>query len=451
MLKLFNTLSRKIEEFKPISPPKVGMYTCGPTVYDYMHIGNLRTFILADILYRVLKANEYEVKHVQNITDIDDKIIVRAKERNISIKELADEFTKYFLEDIKNLNIISPNVQPKATEHVEKMVKFIEELIKKGLAYTEKDGSVYFDISKFPSYGKLSGLQGETLRTGTRILSDTYEKENVQDFALWKAVGADEVGWDSPWGKGRPGWHIECSVMSEEYLGGGEQSRTIDIHVGGVDLMFPHHENEIAQCEGKSGKPFVKYFIHGEHLLVDGQKMSKSLNNFFRLKDLEDKKLDPLAFRYLVLTAHYRDKINFTWESLQAAQNALNNLREIIRDWSHFAEASWDDNYYHKFMDAINNDLNMPQAIAVLWEVVKSNEPTENKAASLLKMDQILGLNLEDYLGKPLEISKEIMELVEKRETARKSRDFKKSDEIRKEIKKLGYEIEDTPNGPKIK
>lgn len=448
-LRLYNTLSRKVEEFKPIKPPHVGMYTCGPTVYDYMHIGNLRTFILSDILVRVLKANRYDVQHVQNITDIDDKIIARAKERNISIRQLADEFTKYFLEDIKKLNILSPNIQPKATEHIAKMIKFIEELIKKGLAYQEKDGSVYFDISKFPGYGKLSGLKGRALQTGTRILSDNYEKDNVQDFALWKATGPDEVGWDSPWSWGRPGWHIECSVMSEEYLGSGEQDRTIDIHVGGIDLQFPHHENEIAQSEGKSGKAFVKYFIHGEHLLVDGQKMSKSLNNFFRLKDLEDKGFDLLAFRYLVLTAHYRDKLNFTWESLRAAQNALNNLHDLVREYDNPQIRCAE--YEQKFMEAVSNDLNIPQALAILWDMVKSDYPTSAKAETLLKMDEILGLDLDKYLGKPLDIPDEVMQLVEKRENFRKSGDFKKSDDLRKEIKKMGYEIEDTPFGPRLK
>jgi len=451
MLKIYNTLSQKIEEFKPLNPPYVGMYTCGPTVYDYMHIGNLRTFIFSDILRRVLQINGFEVKAVQNITDIDDKIIKRAKERNISIKDLADEYTKYFLEDINKLNILAVNVAPKATEHVSKMIKYIEVLIDKGLAYEESDGSVYFDISKFKDYGKLSQVEKRKLKTGTRILSDEYSKDNIQDFALWKSAEKDEVGWDSPWGWGIPGWHIECSVMSQEYLGD-----TFDIHAGGIDLMFPHHENEIAQSQGKTGKPFVNYFLHGEHILVDNKKMSKSLKNFYTLRDLEEKGIDPLVLRYLYLTAHYRDKLNFTWESLQAAQNALNNLREEIRGWETENGPSGQSNldvgqFWQRFLEVANNDLNMPQAVGVLHDLIRSDYPTASKARTILEMDKILGLGLEDYVGKPIEVPDEIKKLVEKREHVRSSGDFKNSDKLRKEIKKLGYEVEDTPEGPRIK
>lgn len=460
-MKLYNTLSRRVEEFSPLTPPKVGMYTCGPTVYDYMHIGNLRTFIFSDILRRVLEANEYEVMSVQNITDIDDKIIKRAKEKGITIDELSKEYTKYFLEDIYRLNILPVNVAPKATEHVGKMIKYIEALLEKGLAYVEKDGSVYFDISKFLDYGKLSQIEKRELKTGTRILSDEYSKDNVQDFALWKSAGRDKVGWDSPWGWGTPGWHIECSVMSQEYLGD-----TFDIHAGGIDLIFPHHENEIAQSEGKTGKRFVNFFVHGEHILVDNAKMSKSLKNFYTLKDLEEREFDFLALRYLYLTAHYRDKLNFTWKSMEAAQNALNNLREEIRGWPSFAEASEGEDtknrlseqaveaksqFWQRFLQAANNDLNMPQAVGVLWDMIKSDTPTSSKAATILEMDKILGLGLDQYLGKPIEVPGEVMKLVHKREQLRKSGDFKDSDKLRHEIKKLGFEVEDTPQGPKLK
>ncbi|MBI2022057.1 cysteine--tRNA ligase [Candidatus Daviesbacteria bacterium] len=445
MLKLFNSLTRKVEQFKPIKRGQVGMYTCGPTVYDYMHIGNLRTFIMADILYRTLKLAGFEVKYVQNITDIDDKIIARAEERQITIKDLADEFTKYFLEDISKLNIIFSDVQPKATEHIGEMIKYIQKLLDKGLAYVEKDGSVYFDISKFPDYGKLSQIEKRELKSGTRTLSDNYTKDDVSDFALWKVVESEEVGWDSPWGKGRPGWHIECSVMSQKYLG-----ETFDIHGGGIDLLFPHHENEIAQSEGKTGKTFVNFFVHGEHLLVDGQKMSKSLNNFFRLKDLEDKGFEALSYRYLVLTAHYRDKLNFTWQSLEAAQNALNNLREDIRDWDQPKIGC--AGFEQDFMEAVNNDLNTPKALAVLWEMVKSGQyPTSAKSASILKMDQVLGLGLEEYIGKKVIIPKEVQDLVNQRELAREKKDFKRADQLRNQINKLGFNVEDSPNGPKVK
>ena len=264
------------------------------------------------------------------------------------------------------------------------------------------------------------------------------------DFALWKATDPNEVGFDSPWGKGRPGWHIECSEMSQQYLG-----ETFDIHAGGIDLLFPHHENEIAQSEGKTGKKFVNFFVEGEHLLVEGQKMAKSAGNFFKLKDLEKKGFDPLSFRYLCLTAHYRDKLNFTWESLQAAQNALNNLREEIRGWDEpkIGCAEFEQN----FMKAVNNDLNLPQALAIMWDLVKSSNPTSAKAKALLEMDKILGLRLDQYIGKQIEIPEKVQKLINHREQVRKSGDFKKSDKLRHEIKKLGYEIEDTSTGPKTK
>lgn len=444
MLKIYNYLSKSFEEFKLINPPKVGLYTCGPTTYDFVHIGNLRTFIFEDILQRVLEANGYDVKRVMNITDIDDKIIKGAHELGEEISEFSAPFEKAFFEDIKKLNIKSANVYPKATEHIGHMIKYIEDFIKKGLAYIEKDGSVYFDISKFPEYGRLSGVDKRELKSGTRILSDEYTKDNVSDFALWKAVETDEVGYDSPWGKGRPGWHIECSVMSQEYLG-----QTFDIHAGGVDLIFPHHENEIAQSEGKTTHKFVNFFVEGEHLLVNGQKMAKSLGNFYRLKDLEDKGFDPLSFRYLCMTAHYRDKLNFTWESLEASQNASNNLRETIRDWDEPNIGC--AQYEQDFMEVLNNDLNMPQAVAVMWDMVRSDYPTSAKAKTILEMDKVLGLKLDEYLGKRIEVPEEVMKLVNLRETARKGGDFKKSDKLRHEIKKLGYGILDTPSGPKLK
>lgn len=441
---LYNSLTKKVEEFKPLNDGKVGLYTCGPTVYNLAHIGNLRTYLFEDLLQRILEANGYEVLRVMNITDIEDKIIKNAKEQGLTIVEFTKPFEQAFFEDLDKLNIKHANVYPKATEHVEKMVKYIEVLIQKGFAYVSDDNSVYFDISKFPDYGKLSGLENRTLKTGTRVLSDEYEKENAQDFALWKAVESSEVGYPSPWGRGRPGWHIECSVMSQEYLGD-----TFDIHTGGVDNIFPHHENEIAQSEAKTGKKFCNYFLHGEHLLVDGKKMAKSLNNFYTLKDLEEKGFDFLAYRYLILTANYRDKLNFTWESLGSAGNALNKLRSEIRAWG--SPETIDPNFWQRFLDSANNDLGIPQAVVVMWDLIKSDLPSGIKSATLLKMDEVLGLDLEKYVGKPLEIPENVQRLIKKRENARVAGDFKKSDELRHEIKKLGFEIEDTPTGPKIK
>lgn len=444
MLKLYNTLTRKVEEFTPLNPPVVTYYTCGPTVHNFAHIGNLRTYLFEDILQRVLEIGGHNVVRVMNITDIEDKIIKNAKEKGVTIEEFTRVYEADFYEDLDKLNIKKANVYPHATAYIPKMIDYIKALIDKGLGYMEKDGSVYFDISKFPGYGKLSQLDKRELKAGTRVFADDYTKDNVRDFALWKAVREDEVGYDSPWGRGRPGWHIECSVMSQDTLG-----ETLDIHAGGVDLIFPHHENEIAQSEGKTGKKFANFFIEGEHLLIDNQKMAKSLGNFYTLRDLKVKGYDPLAYRYLDLTAHYQDKLNFTWESLQAAQNALNNLREEVRTWEQPGEI--DDKIWQRFMEAVNNNLNTPQAVAVLHEMVRSDTPTSRKSATILQMDKILGLKLDEYLGKPLEVPVEVQKLVEEREEARKNKDFTKSDKLRDKIKEMGFEVGDTPSGPKIR
>ncbi len=454
MLKLYNTLSRKIEEFSPINPPNVGMYSCGPTVYDYTHIGHLRKYVGDDILRRVLEANEFEVKLVMNITDVghlvsdedsgEDKMEKGAKESGRSVWETAKFFEKYFFKSITAVNIKSPNVLARATEHIEEQIKLIHCLEKNGFIY-QTEHAVYFDISKFPGYGKLTGQKLEEKEIGSRneVFIDKGKK-NPYDFALWFfTVGhyKDHVmKWSSPWGEGFPGWHIECSAMSMEYLGD-----SFDIHTGGIDHIAVHHTNEIAQSEAATGKPFVKYWVHHNFLIVDGEKMSKSKKNFYKIEDIDD----PLALRYLFLTSHYRDQLNFTWESLQSAQNALDNLREQVRDWGKPQVGCAE--YEQKFMEAINNDLNTPQALAVLWDLVKSDYPSSAKSASILKFDNILGLGLDEYVGKHLEISKEVQKLIKLREQIRKSGDFKKSDDLRRQIKKLGYEIEDTPEGPKVK
>ncbi|OGH02629.1 MAG: cysteine--tRNA ligase [Candidatus Levybacteria bacterium RIFCSPHIGHO2_01_FULL_37_17] len=389
-MKIYNTLSHTIEEFKPLSGKKVLMYTCGPTVYDHMHIGNLRTFVFSDFLYRTLKFNGFEVTSVQNITDIEDKIIKKAAENNKTIDQITNEYYQYFINDTQELNVPlkAPSDQPRATDYVEKMIKYIEALVNKGFAYVEKDGSVYFDISRFPNYGKLSRIDAKQLKTGTRTLSDEYTKDDAADFALWKSVSDSEFGFESPWGKGRPGWHIECSTMSQDTLG-----NRIDIHTGGVDLIFPHHENEIAQSEAKTGEaPFVKYWIHGAHLLVDGGKMSKSLNNFHTLADVKKRGFEPLALRYLFLQTHYRQEMNFTWEALQASQTALKRLKKTVSSYDEpkigCAELE------AKFQDAINNDLNMPRALAVVWETISSDYPSSAKKQSILLFDGVLGLGL---------------------------------------------------------
>ncbi len=443
MLKLYNTISHSLEDFEPQNSPKVTMYTCGPTVYDHMHIGNLRTFVFSDILFRVLRFNHFKVEAVQNITDIDDKIIKRAMQRQTTISEISKEYTNYFLQDIRKLNINPKNLkeQPKATEYVEKMIEYIKVLIEKGFAYAEKDGSVYFDISKFENYGKLSGVEKRELKTGTRILSDEYTKDDVQDFSLWKKVNDKDVGYDSPWGKGRPGWHIECSVMSQTILG-----NKLDIHAGGVDLIFPHHENEIAQSEAKTGEsPFVKYWVHAAHMLVDGKKMSKSLGNFYTLSDLEEKEFHPLSLRYLYLQTHYRQEMNFTWQALTAAQNALEKLWKEIASFE--SSSTIITEFEQKFLEAINDDLNMPKALSIVWEVIKSNRPSSQKYATLLKFDEVLGLSLKDakLLLKVYEkeIPLEVKKMLEDREELRRQKKYGQADKLREKIIELGYRVED--------
>lgn len=457
-MKLYNTLSRKAEEFTPLNPPKVGMYTCGPTVYDYTHIGHLRKYVGDDILRRVLEANRYEVKHVMNITDVghlvsdedtgEDKIEKGARESGRSVWEVAKFFEDYFWKSVEAVNIKRPNIVAKATEHIEEQLKLIHRLEKNGFIY-KTDHAIYFDISKFRNYTKLSGQKLEEKETGSR--ADVFvdkAKKNPQDFALWFfTVGHFQdhtMRWSSPWGEGFPGWHIECSAMSMEYLGD-----CFDIHTGGIDHIPVHHTNEIAQSEAATGKLFVKYWVHHNFLVVNGEKMSKSKKNFYRIDEILEKGFEGLALRYLFLTAHYRDKLNFTWESLAASQNALNNLREQLREWDEPQIGC--ALFEQKFMDAANNDLNMPEALAIMWEMIRSDYPTSAKSKTILEMDKILGLKLDEYLGKSLEIPKEVQKLISHREQLRKSGDFKKSDKLRKEIKKMGYEIEDTSSGPRIR
>jgi len=458
MLKLYNTLSRKIEDFAPLNPPHVGMYSCGPTVYDYTHIGHLRKYVGDDILRRILEVNGYEIKHVMNITDVghlvsdedagEDKMEKGARESGRSVWEVAKFYEDYFWKSVETVNTKRPNVVAKATEHIKEQIKLIHRLEKNGFIYITEH-AIYFDISKFSDYIKLSGQKLEEKEAGTR--ADVFidkQKKNSQDFALWFfTVGHFKdhtMRWPSPWGEGFPGWHIECSAMSMEYLGD-----SFDIHTGGIDHIPVHHTNEIAQAEAASGKQFVKYWVHHNFLIVDSEKMSKSKKNFYRAEELQGKGFDPLALRYLFLTTHYRDKLNFTWESLVAAQNALNNLRETIREWEQPKIGCAE--FEQKFMNAVNNDLNTPQALAVMWDMVKSNNPSSAKAKSILEMDKVLGLKLDECLGKKIEVPEEVQKLVAHRENARKSGDFKKSDDLRHKIKKLGFEIEDTSTGPRIK
>ncbi|KKR88759.1 MAG: Cysteine-tRNA ligase [Candidatus Wolfebacteria bacterium GW2011_GWA2_42_10] len=455
-IKFYNTLARKKQIFKPLKDKKVGFYACGPTVYWRAHLGNLRTYIFEDILRRLLEYNGYKVRQIMNITDVEDKIIKKAREERKNIFEITKPYTKIFFDDLKKLNVKKAEVYPKATGHVNEMINLAEKLLRKKIAYKGEDGSIYFNISKFKNYGKLSRLEKRELKIGARVSADEYNKEQARDFVLWKITRSNEnfrkikAEWPSPWGNGRPGWHIECSAMSAKYL-----NQPFDIHAGAVDLIFPHHENEIAQSEAALGKKFANYWLHGEHLLVNNQKMSKSLGNVFTVKDLERKKISPLAFRYLVLTSHYRSKLNFTWESLAAAQNALNNLISNFQflisnpGISKKSDSIKSKNYGKKFLTAVNNDLNAPKAISLVWRTIKDkNLSGPAKKRLILKFDKVLGLGLNKI--KPLKIPQKIRVLAAEREKFRANQQFIQADLLRKKIEKLGYKLEDAAYGPKI-
>jgi len=462
-MKLYNTATKKVEEIKTVQPGKVGMYICGPTVYNTPTIGNLRTYISQDVLRRCLRYLGYEVKEVMNITDIEDKIIRDSAAQGIEYTELTSKYEKIFFENLKSLNIEPVEITPHATDPkvIAKMIEIISDLLEKGIAYKSDDGSVYFSIDKFPGYGKLSGLENREVKAGARVSQDEYEKENAQDFALWKAEKPGEPSWEAPFGKGRPGWHIECTAMSTMNLGD-----TIDIHGGGVDLIFPHHENEIAQSEAYTGKPFVNTWFHSGHLLINGQRMGKSLNNFYTLEDMVNKfEVSPLAFRLLTLQSHYRDSLNFTDESIQAAQNTLNGLYEFVIRLKQITETSSKvdikpllEATQKDFNTALSDDLNTPKSMAVLFTFVK--EVNKFVTQGLSKTDVKTALELISNFGKVLGLgldnvqettgNTEVDKLLEKRTVARAEKDWKLSDEIRDEIRKAGFEVEDTDNGQRL-
>lgn len=447
LLKFYNTYTKEVEEFTPIQEKKVKMYSCGPTVYNYPHIGNYRAYVFADVLKRALMLFHYEVKHIMNITDIDDKTIRDSQKENKSLKDFTEFYTDAFLKDIDSLNIIHPEKFTKATDYVDEMVKITEELVKKGFAYKSTDGSTYFEIKKFKDYGKLANIKIEEQKenAGGRIKNDEYDKENIQDFALWKAYEEKdgEVFWQNSLGKGRPGWHIECSAMAIANLG-----EEIDIHTGGVDNIFPHHENEIAQSECFSGKKFVRYWMHNEWILVDNKKMSKSLGNFYTLRDLINKNINPLAYRLWLLTASYRTRVNFTMDSLEGVSVSLKKL------YDHFLDLGEDvgeieKTYQKRFAQYIANDLDTPKALALMWELLKDESvKKEDKKATLFYFDKIFGLGLDKI--QQIEIPEEIQNLLEKRKTAKENKDFIESDNIRKQIEQMGYQVKDTSEGQKV-
>lgn len=443
-LTFFNQLGKTQQVFTPRSPGEVSFYACGPTVYDSIHIGNWRTFVFVDLLRRVLRYSGLKVTEAMNITDIDDKIINRAKDEGLAWTELAQKYTDQFFADRDRLNILAAEHYPRATGHLPAIINLIKQLLAKGLAY-EQAGSIYFSVKKFPDYGKLSNVSLKDLKAGARVEIDEETKVDPADFVLWKAAKADEPSFPSPWGSGRPGWHIECSAMSMALLG-----ESFDIHTGGIDLLFPHHENEIAQSEGATGAPLANYWLEGEHLMIDGEKMSKSLDNILTLADIEAKGYSPLDLRYLFLTASYRKPLNFTWESLSAAKTARQKLNNFMLDWNELTDGQINGEYQNKFRVKIEDDLNLPQALALVWELIDDPQITAaDKKATLLDFDQVFGLGLADLA--PLKIPPAVETLVLAREKARVENNYLKADQLRSEIDSLGFTIEDSPAGPRLR
>jgi cysteinyl-tRNA synthetase len=459
---LFNTLTREKERFVPIEKGKVKMYTCGPTVYDFGHIGNFRAFVFEDLLRRWLEYRGLKVVQVMNLTDVDDKTIKASRNQEVPLSAITERYINAFFEDVATLNMEKAEHYPRATEHIPEMVALIKKLIDRGYAYRGEDGSIYYDISKFKDYGKLAKTKVGDLRPGARVNVDEYAKEEASDFALWKAWDETDGNafWDTEVGKGRPGWHIECSAMSMKYLG-----ETLDIHCGGVDNMFPHHENEIAQSEAATGKKFVNYWLHNEHLLVEGRKMSKRWGNYYTLRDLTAKGYDPMAIRYLLISTHYRQQLNFTFEGLEAAKSTLGRLTNFLR---RLADADGEDcaeklrplidSVQRGFEEAMDDDLNISVALASLFDFVREvnnllddNTLNEQEAQEvynlMLRLDKVLGVIGE--IKEEEELPKEAEELIRKREEARKAKDWSAADKIREQLKAMDIAIEDTAQGVK--
>ncbi len=466
---LYNTLTRQKSQFQALNPPHVGIYACGPTVYKDIHVGNFRTFLMTDWLRRMLEYNGYDVFLVRNITDVghlqndteelgEDKLEHEARTTGRSAYEIAAYYTEQYFRDAAEINILPPHLNPKATEHIPEMQAMTEKLIEKGLAYVA-NGNVYYDVSRFPGYGALSGNTLENLRAGghgRQQMEVAEDKAAPEDFALWKQGDASrQMNWDSPWGPGFPGWHIECSAMATKYL--GEQ---FDIHTGGIDLTFPHHEDEIAQSQGISNKQPVQYWVHGEFLDLGNSKMSRSVGNVILISTLKTMNFDPLAYRYLLLTAHYRTKLNFTDESLTAAQNGLNNLRADVAELAAYAnkenvgsigseEAAHTQEAFHR---AINDDLDLPTALSITRELARNQkiQPAE-RYRLLLDFDRVLGLSLDQVEAhKTREITEEVKDFVRQRDEARAARNWKLSDQLRSQLQELGFEVRDTPKGTEL-
>jgi cysteinyl-tRNA synthetase len=459
MLKLYNTLTNRVEEFQPLNPPEVRMYVCGPTVYDYAHIGNFRTFLFADLLRRYIKYKGYRLHHVMNITDVDDKIIAHAVEQKKSLREYTDQYVQFFFEDFDALGAERPEEILRATDHIPEMVEIINRLGANGHTY-ESEGSTYFRIASFEKYGRLSKMkfEGNVAGASERVDADEYDKENVRDFVLWKAAKPGEPFWETELGQGRPGWHIECSAMSMKSLG-----ETFDIHAGGVDLVFPHHENEIAQSEGATGKPFVRYWVHAEFLMVEGHKMSKSLGNYFTYRDLVAKGHTPRAIRYLLLSAPHHKQLNFTFEGLRGAESTVERLNDFKRrltelkteEGSSPAIAELIEVAQEEFEEALDNDLNTAEALAAIHNFVRevNAERAEgtiesgDQAALLAAIDRFDSVfNIFGEVQQEL-LDSEIQALIDERQSARATRNFARADEIRNQLTAMGIILEDTKDG----
>ena len=462
-LRIHNTLTRTVEELQPAEPGHVRMYTCGPTVYNFAHIGNFRAYLFEDLLRRYLKFRGFRVTQVMNLTDVDDKTIRSSREQKLPLKEFTKKYIEAFFSDLAVLRVERAEFYPAATDHVPEMIAIIQTLLDKGIAYQSDDRSIYFSIAKFPGYGKLAHLDMSGLRAGARVAQDEYEKDCAADFALWKAWDeADgDVVWDAPWGRGRPGWHIECSAMSSKYLG-----VSFDLHTGGVDNIFPHHEDEIAQSEAASGQPFVRYWMHCAHLVVDGRKMSKSLGNFYTLRDLLGKGYSGRELRYELIATHYRQSLNFTFEALEAARAALSRLDEFsdrLRTLAGGAAPTaalpaWAQQALETFTAALDDDLNISAGLAALFDMITAgNRAMNERALDVAGAAAVLGLldRFDGVLGfiKPeaQAADAEALALLEQRQAARKAKNWPESDRLRDELKKRGWVIQDTPQGPKLK
>ncbi|MCX8160515.1 MAG: cysteine--tRNA ligase [Candidatus Saccharicenans sp.] len=461
MIRFFNTLSGSLEEFRPLKEGEVRLYTCGPTVYDYPHIGNYRAYIFEDLLKRFLLLAGFKVIHVMNITDVDDKTIKGAARQGVSLQEYTAKYISAFFEDLKVLRIMPADIYPRATEHIPDMVRMVRGLLDRGYAYY-KDGSVYFSIQKFPAYGRLAKIDLEELKAGARVDSDEYEKESVHDFALWKKAKEGEPFWETELGSGRPGWHIECSAMSTRYLG-----PSIDIHCGGIDNIFPHHENEIAQSEAYYGQKFVNYWLHCHHLVVEGEKMSKSRGNFYTLRDLLERGVDPVDLRFFLLSTHYRKMLNFTFDSLEQAKASRQRILDFVYELEHrtFAAGSASEvqslaeKMLSNFREALADDLNISAALAALFEFIReinsrlSREQVKQDDSvailrALAELDRVLAIlpeKREDAL------SPELMEKIEQRQKARKEKNFALADALREELSQRGIILEDTKEGVRWK